>query len=1278
MKKTITPVSRKRAFFSSSTKTSALHRFLKHHFLQAALLLTGLAAATALTAQPNCTMACANMTNVSLPGTCEGTITYDMILQNPNNPATCTPNGPQAFTVTVMTLYNAPIPTSPVVTADYIGQTLSVKVKHIATGNSCWGYINVEDKLAPLLTCPPDVTVACTAPTTPATTGTATATDCSDFTLSYTNQVQVFGCAGSFSAIITRSWLAVDAGGYASSCNQLIRIQQTTPAAIQWPLNRDGISAPALSCVNPNTNPSNTGAPSIGGNPIPNGTGYCNMAVAYSDQVIPLCQNSYKILRTWTVVSWCTSTISTHIQIIAVMDMTAPTLTCPADLTAGTTSSTQCKASVLLPPVGISDNCSTTFTVTMNTPVGQVNGNGGVINNVNPGIYTIKYNVTDGCGNTSNCTMKLTVVDDDSPTVVCDEYTVVTLNSNGMAVVFAQTFDDGSYDNCSPVAFKVRRMTAACGTQPVYATTVKFCCEDVGNNVTVQMQATDQVGNTNSCMVTVHVSDNSQPAILCPPNVTINCIQDPTNLGLTGQATASAACGTPVITFTDVSNLNMCDVGTVTRTWKATLGNGNFSTCTQIITSVDITPATVVFPPNYAVTGCVDIASLSPGNLSPPYNAPATTSDCELLATNFTDQVFTVAPPACFKILRTWKVINWCTYVPGGQTGLWEGVQIIMVTDNAAPTFTCPADLTVAVDTTCKATVILPQLTDIQDCSQSVTVNVTSSFGNGYGPFLNVNPGNYTATYHVADGCGNTTSCTIDVLVKDDKKPTPYCKNGLIVELMQSGMITTWASDFDAGSYDNCPGTLLLSFSANVNDISATFDCDDVGQQPIQFWVTDAAGNQDFCETFLVVQDNMNACGGNLYAGVGGAITNELGFNVQEVSVSINDGFSQPAMTGPDGNFGFSDVLLGGDYTVAPEKSTGLLNGVTTFDMVLIKKHVLGDILLDSPYKIIAADVNHSGSVTTADLVEIQKAVLHITTAFANNQSWRFIDENYLFPNPQNPFQEAVPEVYNINDFTGNMDEVDFIAVKVGDVNGSASPNQFYDPAEDRSGQTLLLNVQDEVLEPGREHWVDFTVKNFRQIVGYQFTLRFDTEMLDFQRIETGALPSLSEANFGFRLLDEGALTTSWNNATPTDLPEDAVLFSLVFEAKNSGHLAGALQLNSDYTQAEAYFENGELLDLALNFEQPFTIDHSPLTVTTSPNPFRETTVIGFNLSEAQEATLRVFDTAGRLVLTRRGSFGPGRNELKISGIDLPAPGTYLYRLQTASEVATGKVVKVN
>lgn len=1226
-----------------------------------------------------CTMACDNLVQVSLPGDCEAEILYDMILEGTYNGSTCSPNGPSAFVVTVMNQTGAPIPTSPFVNETHIGQYWQVKVKHWATGNSCWGNIFVEDKLPPQLTCPDDVTVACTESTDTSATGVPVVEDCSTFDIEYFDNSSGAGCAGSFAGIISRTWTATDFYNNSSSCTQTINVEQPSISDVIWPPNLDGISGPSIDCVAPVTHPDSTGYPTINGQPIPNGVGYCSMAVNYNDQTLPLCEGSYKILRNWTVVYWCTGEILNHVQIIAVKDTHAPTLTCPPALNVGTTSSQFCTATIILPEVGIADDCGSTFTVTMNTPAGWVSGNGGIINGVTPGGYTLTYNVSDACGNASSCSTPLTVADDDAPTVVCDEYTVVTLNNNGMALVFAETFDDGSYDNCGPVSFSVRRMTAACGTQPVFGPTVKFCCEDVGEDVTVEMQVTDYIGNANSCMVTVHVDDNSQPSILCPANVTLTCLDDPTDLGLTGEPTFSIPCGTVDADYTDSENLNLCNEGTITRTWTANGGNGSTSSCTQTITLVDNTPVTVVWPDDYTANGCVSIESLAPDSLPPPYNFPVVTEDCELIATNVSDQIFNVSAPACFKIVRTWTLMDWCD-----NQSVWTHQQTIMVYDNEAPTFTCPDNLTVSVDANCVGAVELPQVTDIQDCSQNTTVFVSSDLGSGFGPFLNVTPGTYSASYIVADGCNNSSSCSITIEVVDDKNPTPYCKNGLIIEMMgvdtdgdgvpDTGMVQTWASDFNDGSFDNCPGALKFSFSPNINDTGATFDCDDIGQQLIQMWVTDVAGNQDFCETFLIVQDNMGVCSGNFFASMGGAITNEMGEDVEDVEVSVNTGSNPMVMTGPDGNFEFPALPIGDDFTVSPAMDAGLLNGVSTYDIVLIKKHILGTESLGSPYKIIAADVNHSESVTTADLVAIQKAILQIEDSFPNNESWRFVDAAYEFPDPEDPFSEPFPEVYNINNFAGNMDNVNFTAVKIGDANNSAVPNLHTDPVDDRSGELLTLRTENEQVRPGQEVSVEFAAENFERIVGYQFTLDFDPAQLEFLHVETADLQTLNVSNFGFSFLEAGALTTSWNDFEPTTMPEDAVLFRLVFRGKTNTELAEAIGLGSDFTPAEAYFEDGEKLDVELFFSESRITNHES-QVTIAPNPFSFSTTVGFWLENAQSVQLTVFDASGRTVISRQGAFAEGKGEFLLEASELNGAGTYFYRLEMEGGVATGRMV---
>jgi hypothetical protein len=230
------------------------------------------------------------------------------------------------------------------------------------------------------------------------------------------------------------------------------------------------------------------------------------------------------------------------------------------------------------------------------------------------------------------------------------------------------------------------------------------------------------------------------------------------------------------------------------------------------------------------------------------------------------------------------------------------------------------------------------------------------------------------------------------------------------------------------------------------------------------------------------------------------------------------------------------------------------LNGVSSFDLVLISKHILQLEQLDSPYKIIAADINHSGSVTTMDMVELRKLILHIDDDFANNTSWRFVEAAYVFPTPTNPFATVFPEEVNINGLAAD-EEHDFVGVKIGDVNGSAVANQFAQ-AEDRSAvDELVFEIENQKVVVGQTVDVTFRSDNFNAIHGYQFSLGFDQAVLQFNEVQTGTLANLNEDNFGLALLDNGVITTSWTNNKAQTAMRAADLFTISFIAKADGQL---------------------------------------------------------------------------------------------------------------------------
>lgn len=984
---------------------------------------------------------CNDFVQISLPGSCEAEISPDLILEG----------GPVVDSLYQVEIFYGVNSFGNTVHAGLIGLELSVEATLIATGESCWGVLEVLDQLPPVFDCPenpvsifcgedpggvpaPELTDNCDADIEPVLLGTV-------------EEEYACNAADGVWKKIFRYWGGTDAwGNAAQACLQEIRLIRGAPDQIVFPPNLDGIDAPVLQCGETASTPEHTGYPSLNGVLLtPDGNGACGYFVSFSDLVFPGCGGSQKILRTWTVWDACQPSLPgvnplVVSQVILLEDETPPLIYCPQSLTVPLLS-LSCDGPAELPALDISDACSG-FEATVETPAGLIAGNGGVMEGMTPGEYTVLYTAIDACGNTSVCEVVVQVADVVAPVGICDELTVISLDADGKAELPAQDLDDGSYDFCTPVSFLARRLDAGPDFHPL----IPFSCQDVGAGpVEVELKIIDDFGNAGYCMVAVTVYDKLPPVLECPPAVTLTCEQDPADLLITGEPLVWDSCGYELGWSDTDSGSNMCGWGQIVRTFQAIDPSGNSVTCNQtieILAADPFGPEDITWPEDYAFADCIDPEELHPDSL-PPANSRPVLADhpCALVAVNYEDAYFDIVSPACFKIVRTWRVIDWCQFDAAnpGAGGYWEHEQVLKVEDHSPPEIFCSFGSFMKVTTPdCFGTVELPPPV-VKDCSPEIEIIVDSPLGSGFGPFPEVPLGSYPVTYTVFDQCGNLASCSFILQVVDAKKPTPLCDNGLVVELMQTGMVELPASALDEGSYDNCTAQedLIFSFSPNPADTTVLIDCLTPAGFVVQMWVIDEAGNADYCQTIILIQDNMDACPAAPIS-IAGLVATEEGMGVQDVELSINSAPGMATTTISTGQYAFSGLEEGEDYTVLPHLDTGHGNGLTTFDMVLIARHILGVQPLDSPYKIIAADVNRSNSVTTLDLVELRMVVLNHQEGFNQNTSWRFIDAAYAFPNPQNPFQEPFPEAIHINNLTAGLPPASFIAIKVGDVNGSA------------------------------------------------------------------------------------------------------------------------------------------------------------------------------------------------------------------------------------------------
>jgi hypothetical protein len=178
-------------------------------------------------------------------------------------------------------------------------------------------------------------------------------------------------------------------------------------------------------------------------------------------------------------------------------------------------------------------------------------------------------------------------------------------------------------------------------------------------------------------------------------------------------------------------------------------------------------------------------------------------------------------------------VIDWCTYNPTIPTGIWYHTQVIMIKNIEPPVFITPCiDQEFCITTGCSVTVNL-EATAFDQCTPTDDLRWTYELDLNNDSTINASGSNnrfsftfqagiHRITWRVKDLCGNESICTYLIRVKDCKRPTPYCLDGIVTVLMQnSGSVTIWAKDFNLNSEDNCTPKPLLkySFSSDTSDI---------------------------------------------------------------------------------------------------------------------------------------------------------------------------------------------------------------------------------------------------------------------------------------------------------------------------------------------------------------------------------------------------------------------------------------------------------------------------
>ena len=1082
------------------------------------------------------------------------------------------------------------------------------------TGNPTTYNITIlhEDVVPPSISCPPGFSIECESDLSSCEIGIGeveTSDDCSTPTVSCgDSQLEGGPCGGT----IVRTFMATDASGNGSSCTQTITVDDNTAPLISCPADLTLSLSPACEV---DTAVENTG--------IATATDNCSEPiVTYSNTITDTCGAGYTIVRTWTATDDCGNTSECD-QIIKVLDMTAPEISCPIDLTLYKDDLCHIESNPLVTGrASAADNC------TLEGSIVIVHSD--EITDLCFGSYQISrlWTATDDCGNSSTCVQTITVLDTTSPTILCPPDTVLyfsdqCLIDDSPAVTGLPTADD----NCTIVNdISIQyddEKTSTCGSSYTLHRT---------------WTSTDACGNTSSCIQIITVLDTIAP--------TVDCLLD-WALGYNPEVPPASSsdlsafdhCGPAEVIVTQGEILQEGCSFKRTDTYTAIDLCGNATTCKRDLfwTEDHIAPIISDIPSDLEIN-CLSEAPLS----SPIITA---TDNCDgTVPVKYKEEYI---PDACggMQIQRTWSATD-----ESGNTA--TEVQIITFLDNTPPTLIVPTDTTIELGNE----VPTPKYQVYDECSE-VTVDIKETRTEG-------DPGEYTLerTWTATDACGNAAKARQVVRVEDNIAPKITLVNSMLSHIPNGGFMEMY----------HCTDPAVAMSDVIVSDVNpvvnmTTFDklltsnaCSSFGyykKWKCGYIALDGAGNETEY-SFYVLQYDTTAPS---FTGVPPdlALSCEAGNSAPLADVTADDDcrgslpvtLRETQLTNP-GDTSQSALIRTWSASDACGNTTQSSQTITFcgFDMNLAASKLGQRVWLDENkngmqdlWEVGVNNVQINLYWLDSSGIESPIMIDSVLTASQDNSMGHY-EFSHLFPGKYQ-IEVKVPENMDITAFKmGNTDSLDSDII----------PETFM--------STIIQIDTQEV-----QHAIDIGLT-------YQESTS-ENVLKTFQGSSNGCINWLtwetnSETNVRSFNLEKSDNGTNFS------------LLETVYPA--GGHLQGARYdvkdnqspSNAKYRLRVSYFSGSQELSKSIVLENEcggVTIDDFSVF----PNPTRNQSTIRFMINKTSPIRWKLFDILGRMIREETTFIRKGEYEQSLDLKNHP-DGIYWIQVDTGSKIYLKKIVKNN
>ena len=608
----------------------------------------------------NPTITCpANVTQAADPGVCNAVV---------NGIAPTATNDNCGVVIQTWALTGATIANSPGAGInDASGQTFNVGVTTVtytiedASGNTatCNFTVTINDTENPTITCPANVTQTADAGVCNAVVNGIAPVTTSDncgvviqtwslagATVGNSPAVGINDVSGqTFNVgVTTVTYVVEDAAGNTNTCNFLVTISDDENPTITCPANvaqniDPGNCSAVVNSIAPVATNDNCGVTlqtwtlagaTVGASP---GVGINNA----SGQTF----NVGTTTVTYVIEDAAGNSATCSFDVV-ITDNENPTITCPANVVQNNDAGF-CSAVVNgIAPVATGDNCGVVIqTWSMagatvgNSPAVGINDISGTTFNV--GVTSVTYTVEDAAGNTATCNFTVTVNDNENPTITCPANVAQNNDAGNCSAVVNGIAPTLANDNCGVTLQTWTLAGATVGASPgVGINDASGQTFNVGVT-TVTYVIEDAAGNSATCNFTVTITDNENPVIACPGNVTQNSDVGNCSAVVTGIAPTSATdnCGVVIQTWSlagaTVGNspavgINSAsgqtfNVGVTTVTYVIEDAAGNTATCNFTVTINDTENPTITCPANVTQTADAGVCSAVVNGIAPTATA---------------------------------------------------------------------------------------------------------------------------------------------------------------------------------------------------------------------------------------------------------------------------------------------------------------------------------------------------------------------------------------------------------------------------------------------------------------------------------------------------------------------------------------------------------------------------------------------------------------------------------------------------------------------------------